>query len=102
MTCTFADSDRRADDGRGLGLAPGKPLGRPWNIELALSGSSLNGEGGGEYDLVGLGVDAMYLAHREVDFTPYGVVKLGALKPTSRVRTRSASLRAPTSVSSNA
>ncbi len=77
---TFADSDRRADDDWGLGLAFGKPVSRHWNLELALSGSSLNMDtGGGEYDLIGLGVDAMYLVNRDAGFTPYGVVGLGAL-----------------------
>ncbi len=78
---TFADSDRRADDDWGLGLAFGKPVSRHWNLELALSGSSLNlDSGSGEYDLLGLGVDAMYLVNRDADFTPYGVVGIGALR----------------------
>lgn len=78
---TFADSDRQADDDWGLGLALGKPVSRHWNLELALSGASLNMDsGGGEYDLIGLGVDAVYLVNRDADFTPYGVVGVGALR----------------------
>lgn len=78
---TFADSDRRADDDWGLALALGKPVSRHWNLELALSGASLNMDsGGGEYDLIGLGVDAVYLVNRDADFTPYGVVGVGALR----------------------
>lgn len=77
---TFADSDRRSDDDWGIGVALGKPISRHWNLELALSGSSLDFDGGGgEYDLLGLGVDALYLVNRDADFTPYGVVGLGAL-----------------------
>lgn len=78
---TFSDNDRRADDGLGGGLALGKPLTQNWNLELALSGSSLDFDAGaGEYDLMGLGIDALYLFNRDASFTPYGVLGLGALR----------------------
>ena len=77
---TFSDSDRRADDGWGGGVALGKPITEHLNLELGLTGSSLDiKSGSGSYDLWGLGVDALYLLNRDADFTPYGVVGIGAL-----------------------
>lgn len=77
---TFSDNDRQADDGWGGGLALGKPITEHLNMELSLTGSSLDYKtGSGKYDLWGLGVDALYLFNRNADFTPYGVVGLGAL-----------------------
>jgi OOP family OmpA-OmpF porin len=77
---TFSDNDRHADDGWGGGLALGKPITEHLNMELSLTGSSLDYKtGSGNYDLWGLGVDALYLFNRNADFTPYGVVGLGAL-----------------------
>jgi OmpA-OmpF porin, OOP family len=77
---TFSDNDRQADDGWGGGLALGKPITEHLNMELSLTGSSLDYKtGSGKYDLWGLGVDALYLFNRDADFTPYGVVGLGAL-----------------------
>ncbi len=77
---TFSDTDRRADDGWGGGLALGKPITEHLNMELSLTGSSLDNEvGSGGYDLWGLGVDALYLFNRNADFTPYGVLGIGAL-----------------------
>lgn len=78
---TFTDSDRRAEDGWGAGFSLGKPIGRNLNMELSLTGSSFDFDNGsGDYDLVGLGVDALYLFNREADFTPYGVFGLGVLR----------------------
>ncbi len=78
---TFADSDRQSDDGWGGGVALGKPINPNWNMELALSGSSLDYKtGGGDYDLKGLGVDAVYLFDRNADLTPYGVLGAGLLR----------------------
>lgn len=77
---TFSDSDRQADDGWGGGLALGKPISPHLNLELGLTGSSLDFKNGsGSYDLWGLGVDALYLLNRDARFTPYGVVGVGAL-----------------------
>ncbi|MBI3432491.1 MAG: OmpA family protein [Hydrogenophilales bacterium] len=77
---TFSDSDRRADDGWGGGVALGKPVTEHLNLELALTGSSLDFKtGSGSYDLWGLGVDALYLLNRDAGFTPYGVLGIGAL-----------------------
>ena len=77
---TFSDSDRRADDGWGGGVAIGKPITEHLNMELALTGSSLDlKNGSGSYDLWGLGVDALYLLNRDAGFTPYGVLGIGAL-----------------------
>lgn len=77
---TFSDSDRRADDGWGGGLALGKPITEHLNMELALTGSSLDYKSGsGNYELWGLGVDALYLLNRNANFTPYGVLGIGAL-----------------------
>ncbi len=81
LNYTFSDNDRRADDGLGAGVALGKPITQNLNMELALTGSSLDFEnGGGDYDLMGLGVDALYLFNRDADFTPYGVMGLGILR----------------------
>lgn len=78
---TFSDNDRRADDDWGLGFALGKPITPNLNMELSLTGSSLDFEtGSGEYDLVGLGVDALYLFNRDARLTPYGVLGLGVLR----------------------
>jgi len=80
LNYTFSDNDRHADDGWGGGLALGKPITEHLNMELSLTGSSLDYKtGSGKYDLWGLGVDALYLFNRDADFTPYGVVGLGAL-----------------------
>lgn len=77
---TFSDNDRRADDGWGGGLSLGKPITQHLNLELSLTGSSLDyNTGSGNYDLWGLGVDALYLFNRDADFTPYGVLGIGAL-----------------------
>lgn len=77
---TFSDNDRQADDGWGGGVALGKPITEHLNMELGLTGSSLDfNTGSGKYDLWGLGVDALYLLNRDADFTPYGVVGIGAL-----------------------
>lgn len=77
---TFSDNDRRADDGWGAGVALGKPITPHLNMELGLTGSSLDFKtGSGKYDLWGLGVDAIYLLNRDAGFTPYGVVGIGAL-----------------------
>ena len=77
---TFSDNDRQADDGWGGGLALGKPITEHLNMELGLTGSSLDfNTGSGSYDLWGLGVDAIYLLNRDADFTPYGVLGIGAL-----------------------
>jgi len=76
---TFSDNDRRADDGWGVGLALGKPISQHLNLELSLTGSSLDYKtGSGNYDLWGLGVDALYLFNRDASFTPYGVLGIGA------------------------
>ena len=80
LSHTFADSDRRSDDGWGTGVALGKPVNPNWNLELALTGSSLDRDAGGEYDLLGLGVDALYMFNRDAGFAPYAVVGLGALR----------------------
>lgn len=81
LNYTFSDSDRRADDDWGLGIALGKPITPNLNMELALTGSSLDFKtGSGEYELVGLGVDALYLFNRMARFTPYGVAGLGVLR----------------------
>ena len=78
---TFSDNDRRADDGWGAGVSLGKPITQNLNMELALTGSSLDYKtGGGDYGLTGLGVDAVYLLNRDADFTPYGVLGLGVLR----------------------
>lgn len=78
---TFADSDRRADDGWGAGVALGKPVTPHWNMELSLSGSALKHQSAsGDYRLQGLGVDALYLLKRDADFTPYGVLGVGILR----------------------
>lgn len=78
---TFADNDRQSDDGWGGGVALGKPINPNWNMELALSGNSLGYKtGSGDYDLKGLGVDAVYLFNREADLTPYGVLGAGLLR----------------------
>jgi OOP family OmpA-OmpF porin len=77
---TFSDNDRRADDGWGGGLALGKPITQHLNMELSLTGSSLDYKtGSGNYDLWTLGVDALYLFNRDADFTPYGVLGIGAM-----------------------
>ena len=77
---TFADSDRRSDDGWGAGFTLGKPITQNWNMELALTGSHLDYKtGSGKYKLMGLGVDAVYLFNRDADFTPYGVFGMGVL-----------------------
>ncbi len=77
---TFSDNDRRADDGWGGGLALGKPISEHLNMELSLTGSSLDNDiGSGSYDLWGLGVDALYLFNRNASFTPYGVLGIGAM-----------------------
>ncbi|MDP1532076.1 MAG: hypothetical protein Q8L92_00690, partial [Rubrivivax sp.] len=58
LNYTFSDSDRRADDGLGLGISLGKPITPNLNMELSLTGSSLDFKtGSGQYDLIGLGVD---------------------------------------------
>lgn len=81
LNYTFSDSDRRADDDWGLGFALGKPITPNLNMELSLTGSSLDFRtGSGKYDLVGLGVDALYLFDRDARFTPYGVLGLGVLR----------------------
>jgi OOP family OmpA-OmpF porin len=78
---TLTDSDRKADDGWGAGVALGKPIAPHLNMELSLTGSSLNKKTGGvDYDLMGLGVDAIYLLNRDADFTPYGVLGAGVLR----------------------
>ncbi len=78
---TFSDNDRRADDGWGAGVSLGKPITQNLNVELGLTGSSLDRKtGGGDYDLTSLGVDAVYLFKRDADFTPYGVLGLGVLR----------------------
>lgn len=77
---TFADSDRRSDDGWGAGFTLGKPITQNLNMELALTGSHLDYKtGSGKYKLMGLGVDAVYLFNRDADFTPYGVFGMGVL-----------------------
>ena len=77
---TFSDNDRRADDGWGAGVALGKPITEHLNLELGLTGSSLDfNTGSGNYDLWGLGVDALYLFNRDADLTPYGVAGLGVM-----------------------
>lgn len=77
---TFSDNDRRADDGWGGGLSLGKPITQHLNMELSLTGSSLDLDASrGRYDLWSLGVDALYLLNRDADFTPYGVLGIGAL-----------------------
>lgn len=80
LNYTFSDSDRHADDGWGGGLALGKPVSPAWNLELALSGSTLHRDAGGNYDLWGLGIDGLYFFNRNASFAPYGVVGLGALR----------------------
>ena len=80
LSYTFADSDRRSDDGWGGGLALGKPINPDWNLELALTGSSLDRDAGGHYKLWGLGVDGLYFFDRDAGFAPYAVVGLGALR----------------------
>jgi OOP family OmpA-OmpF porin len=80
LNYTFSDSDRQADDGWGGGLALGKPVSPNWNLELALSGSTLDRDAGGRYKLWGLGVDGLYFFNRNASFAPYGVVGLGALR----------------------
>lgn len=78
---TFSDSERHADDDWGLGFALGKPITPNLNMELSLTGSSLDFKtGSGGYDLVGLGVDALYLFNRDARLTPYGVLGLGVLR----------------------
>lgn len=78
---TFSDNDRRADDGWGAGFSLGKPITQHLNMELALTGSSLDYKTGtGDYGLTGLGVDAVYLFNRDAGFTPYGVLGLGVLR----------------------
>lgn len=79
LNYTFADSDRRSDDGWGGSLALGKPVNPDWNLELALTGSALDRDAGGRYKLWGLGVDGLYFFNRDAGFAPYAVVGLGAL-----------------------
>lgn len=79
LNYTFADDDRNADDSLGGGLALGKPVSPSWNLELALSGSRLERDAGGDYDLWGLGVDGLYFFNRNASFAPYGVIGVGAL-----------------------
>lgn len=56
LNYTFSDNDRHADDGWGGGLALGKPITEHLNMELSLTGSSLDYKtGSGKYDLWGLG-----------------------------------------------
>ena len=76
----FADSDRKADDGWGLGLALGKPLNEKWNLELALRGNKLDRAAGGAYDQHGLGVDGLYFFKRDPAFAPFAVVGAGYLR----------------------
>jgi OOP family OmpA-OmpF porin len=77
---TFSDNARKADDGWGAGVALGKPISPHLNLELSLTGSSLDYKTGpGDYRLMGLGVDALYLLNRDADFTPYGVLGAGVL-----------------------
>lgn len=76
----FADSDRRADDGWGLGLALGKPFSEKWNLELALRGNTLDRRAGGEYDQYGLGADGLYFFKRDPAFAPFAVVGAGYLR----------------------
>jgi OmpA-OmpF porin, OOP family len=81
LNYTFSDNDRRADDDFGLGFALGKPITPNLNMELSLTGSSLDfNSGSGQYDLIGVGVDALFLFNRDARFTPYGVVGLGVLR----------------------
>jgi OmpA-OmpF porin, OOP family len=80
LSYTFADSDRQADDDWGGGLALGKPVSPNWNLELALSGSTLDLDTGGRYKLWGLGVDGLYFFNRDPRFAPYGVIGLGGLR----------------------
>ncbi len=76
----FADSDRKADDGWGLGLALGKSLNEKWNLELALRGNKLDRAAGGAYDQYGLGVDGLYFFKRDPAFAPFAVVGAGYLR----------------------
>jgi OOP family OmpA-OmpF porin len=77
----FADSDRKADDDWGAGLSLGKPLNPSWNLEAELSGDWLDGEGGGpgDYDHIGLGVNALYFFNRSTAFSPYVLMGAGGL-----------------------
>lgn len=77
---TMPDNGRKADDGWGAGVALGKPISQHLNLELSLTGSSMDYKTGpGDYRLMGLGVDALYLLNRDADFTPYGVLGAGVL-----------------------
>ncbi|MDD5388292.1 MAG: OmpA family protein [Gallionellaceae bacterium] len=76
----FADSDRKADDGWGLGLALGKPLNEKWNLELTLRGNKLDRAAGGAYDQYGLGVDGLYFFKRDPAFAPFALVGAGYLR----------------------
>jgi len=78
----FADSDRKADDGWGLGLALGKPVNEKWNLELALRGNKLDRAAGGAYDQYGLGVDGLHFFKRDPAFSPFAVVGAGYLRST--------------------
>ena len=76
----FPDDDRNADDGWGGGLSLGKAVSPAWNLELALSGGTLDRDAGGDYNFWGVGVDGLYILNRNANFSPYGVIGLGALR----------------------
>ena len=76
------DSDRHAKEGYGLYLGLGKIIDENWNIEFKGTYDELSRAkkfGGGKWHQSGLGLDALYFISRN-DFSPYGVVGLGALR----------------------
>ena len=77
----ITDSDRNADDEFGLTLGVGKPLNEKWNIEASLLLDELDfASGAGEFDQIGIMVDALHFYRRDANFAPYAVFGLGLLE----------------------
>jgi OOP family OmpA-OmpF porin len=78
-TYVITDSDRRDDDGWGIGLAAGKALNEKWNAEF--SGRYL--DLGDNDELFSFGLDGLYFLNRNPAFAPYLVGGLGYARDTS-------------------
>jgi OOP family OmpA-OmpF porin len=81
VSYTLTDSDRKADDGWGAGVALGKPLNEKWNLEFLLRGEKMNiDNSSSDVDIYTMGANGLYFFNRNPGFAPYAVMGLGYMR----------------------
>ena len=90
---TFADGDRRSDDGWGWGLSLGKAFSPGWDLELRYSFEKLD-RAGGDWHNQTLALDAKWYfmgrtgLNRWNTLQPYGLIGAGVIKDDNGITSR--------------